>query len=351
MEDDCTAPADDVELCNLVNANTQFENKQVEAVTKLQEIAKKVAEPEPCDVSKALADARQIDKDLENSFKQIRKKGAFAIQAVDSQGEPVGRHDENKLADDIRMHVDDVPISDEKLDFKVEIDRTLTVMKVVLDTPASGWDRLVSGPTAPEDKKRKLSKYILDLAGICHVGLEHDQPTHVKFAKKSLESFRDEFVAREARSVKNRYLRRLGVRCLVVFVAACVGYYFARNSQMQVFHYFRNFWLLVAGSAIGAWLSFALRKVILSFLDLAALEEDNLDPSIRVLFVTGLTIVVGLLFWTEAVTVGIGKFSSGFVSNGTYALLAGLLLGIAERTMATTVFKRASDFAGGVGGK
>lgn len=72
----------------------------------------------------------------------------------------------------------------------------------------------------------------------------------------------------------------------------------------------------------------------------------------RVLFVVGLTSVVGLLLWTKAVTFGVGNFTTqDFYQHGATALLVGLLLGIAERTMATAVQKRASEFTGAIGGK
>jgi hypothetical protein len=124
-----------------------------------------------------------------------------------------------------------------------------------------------------------------------------------------------------------------------------------RRVEYPIVSEYRNFFLLAAGTSVGTWLSFSLRRVILSFLDLAALEEDRLDPTMRVLFIIALASVVGLLFRTKAVTVGIGNFQSDFTLSGSYALLIGLLLGIAERTMATAVSKHAGDFAGGIGGK
>jgi hypothetical protein len=113
----------------------------------------------------------------------------------------------------------------------------------------------------------------------------------------------------------------------------------------------RNLPLLVAGTAAGTWLSFSLRRVILKFLDLAALEEDRLDPFMRLGFVTGLAIVVGLLMWQRAITVGLGDFTPRVWNSGLSTVLLGLLLGIAERTLATAVYKRATDFGGAVGGK
>ncbi|HST75687.1 MAG TPA: hypothetical protein VLJ20_09980 [Acetobacteraceae bacterium] len=91
--------------------------------------------------------------------------------------------------------------------------------------------------------------------------------------------------------------------------------------------------------------------MILTFLDLAAIEEDQMDPTNRVLFIIGLASAVGLLFWAGAVSVGMGGFESNIARHGAWAVLIGLLLSIAERTMATAVSKRATDFAGAIGGK
>ena len=154
--------------------------------------------------------------------------------------------------------------------------------------------------------------------------------------------------------MKNRYLWRLGLRCLLISVLASLAYIYVRFSlsETHTLHYFRNFLVLVAGAGVGTWLSFSLRRVILSFLDLATLEEDRLDPTIRVLFITALASTVGLLIWTEAISLGIGKFTTmEFRANGATALLIGILLGISERTMATAVQKRATEFGAGIGGK
>jgi len=117
-----------------------------------------------------------------------------------------------------------------------------------------------------------------------------------------------------------------------------------------VLYRFRNFFLVASGAAIGTWLSFSLRRVVLTFDDLALLEEDRLNPGLRVIFMVALTSVVGLLFWTGAVAVDIGGLSSDFTVSGSRALLIGALCGIAERAVTTAVSKRAGDFAASIGG-
>jgi hypothetical protein len=47
---------------------------------------------------------------------------------------------------------------------------------------------------------------------------------------------------------------------------------------------------------------------------------------------------------------GQGKFDSSFASNGTHAALIGALCGIAERSLAGMVGKRAQDFSASLGG-
>jgi len=277
----------------------------------------------------------------------------FDVQEIDLDGEPIKRG-EQKLASDLRIIVPDLSIGAEKLGFKVDIDRTLTIIKVVL----RGRDALGTPRKWQQERhyleQRRRSHYIHQLAGIARVGLQGREVSLTALAKQSLSSLQEEFVAMEAGSVKNRYLRRLGLRCLVAAAFSVVGYFLCRNATgagYQLPHALRNFFLLAAGTAVGTWISFSLRRVILTFLDLVALEEDQMDPTNRVLFVLGLSGVVGLLFWTGAVSVGIGEFKSQFAVNGAWALLIGLLLGIAERTMASAVSKRATDFAGAIGGK
>jgi hypothetical protein len=284
---------------------------------------------------------------VEQNLETDGKIKAFTVFAVDDQGKPNKRPDPSVKVCDILIRVEDLPVSEEQTDFKVEIDRTLTVINQVLrpEEKRSKW--------LLDLNRDKRTRYLRGLKGICHIGLEHEQPSQLTLAKKSLESFREEFVTNEAGTVKNKYLWRLGWRCLVMSAIASLAYVFVRSlDTTHPLHYFRNFLILVAGAGVGTWLSIALRRVIVTFLDLAALEEDRLDPTIRVLFVTALTCIVGLLIWTGAVSLGIGQFTTTqFPVSGPTALLIGLLLGIAERTMATAVQTRATEFGAGIGGK
>lgn len=305
-------------------------------------------------VSDGLKQAVDVEQNLERNLKNIKRR-AFTVFAKDEEGHRYQYPDPSVKIFDILIHTEDLPVSEEKSNFKVDIDRTMTVIDQVLKPKGNRSSTMmaINQIRKPDWNSNRRAKYLRGLLGICRVGLEHEDPSQLTLAKKSLDSFREEFVANEAGSVKNGYLWRLGLRCLAMSVVASLAYVYVRSlDNTSTVHYFRNFFVLVAGASVGAWLSFALRRVIVTFLDLAALEEDRLDPSVRVLFVTALTSIVGLLIWAGAVSLGMGQFTTTeFYKNGATALLIGLLLGVAERTMATAVEKRATEFGAGIGGK
>ena len=254
---------------------------------------------------------------------------------------------------DIEIRTRDTRISEEKRRFKVEIDRSATIIKTVLNERRSWWRWFNRSEPDPhiEDAKRRLDEYLFALAGIAKVGLMNLDRTQTPFAMLALEGLQSEFVSREAGVVKNTYVARLGLAALVAVFLGVAGYIGAGFLPAAWIPYrFREFFLLGCGAAVGTWLSFSIRRVVLSFADLATLEEDRLNPSLRVIFMVTLTTVVGLLFWTHAVVIEIGGFKSAFSHNGVYALLIGALSGIAERTMTIAVSKRAQDFASSLGG-
>jgi hypothetical protein len=168
--------------------------------------------------------------------------------------------------------------------------------------------------------------------------------------KLALKGFRDYFVTREAGYVKNSYVFALGVWSVSALVLSLLLYLLIPilPSIRDLIGNYRNFFLLFAGVSIGTWLSFALRRVVLSFSDLAVLEEDRLKPQYRILFMIALSLVIGF-FYTHAIEITIGGFKAS-MGQGSAAFLIGALCGIAERTIASAVSKRADDLAAGIGG-
>ncbi|HST75688.1 MAG TPA: hypothetical protein VLJ20_09985 [Acetobacteraceae bacterium] len=102
------------------------------------------------------------------------------------------------LARDLRIIVFDLPIGTEKLGFKVDVDRTLTIIKVVLRDTAAHWRSRAQ--VAAEERRR--ANYIHQLDGIARVGLQGREVSLTTMAKQSLLSLQEEFVAMKAGSVK-----------------------------------------------------------------------------------------------------------------------------------------------------
>jgi hypothetical protein len=261
------------------------------------------------------------------------------------------------LFKDLRINTRDVRIPDDKGRLKVEIDAALTVTKIVFgerENAVSRWTYIIGQhETRTTAVRTRFSEYIVQLLGIAQVGLMNTDPTQAAFARQDLARYKGEFRDREAGTVKNRHIRRLGYCCLLAVLVLTVGYVLARACQPGTIpRDFRNFFLLAIGTAVGTWLSFSLRRQILTFDDLAVLEEDRLDSGIRVLFMIGLVTVSGLLFWAQAVNVALGDLDSAVAlhAHGAWSLLIGMLAGIAERALATAVSRRATDFAAALGG-
>jgi hypothetical protein len=184
------------------------------------------------------------------------------------------------------------------------------------------------------------------------------QGPHVELAKLALNGFRADFVAQEAGRIKNTYVRSLGTASGLVALLFLVLYLLVEYSWFtgEFWKKHQIFLLAGIGATIGTWLSFSIRRVTRAFDDLGILEEDLLDPSLRVLFVVTLTMIVCLLFWTKAMNIEIGLLKTGDLSDpksslplGAIALLVGVFCGIAERSLATAVSGRAAAFVKTVG--
>jgi hypothetical protein len=219
----------------------------------------------------------------------------------------------------------------------IDLERTQTVIKALFFAKQGRLFR-------NKRKRGNFDAYFGKLVDIAQTALGQDQ---VPLGRLALTAFQDEVVTREATYVKNSYIRHLGAWALGFGVPTLLFYLYCRygsdpNSEL---HRLREFVSMIAASFLGTWLSFSIRRVELTFWDLARLERDLLDPGIRLIFVAGLTVVVGLLLAKKAVVVTIGGFNSAdFLNSGTTAVLIGCLCGIGELGLSAAVARRASEF-------
>jgi hypothetical protein len=216
-------------------------------------------------------------------------------------------------------------------DLKSEAERALTIVKAL-------YRRTVDGA--------KLKEAVAKLVALCQVGLvgPNASPAVAMDALRALEA---DIVEREAGPIKNQYMRKLGAWA---FGFAAVGFFLYlvcdQNPKTvidQVYRY-RTVFLVWTGSMAGAWASFASRKVTLSFADLISLEEDKIEPPLRLIFVGVLTTILALIFTTGVADVEVGTFkASALMHSGSIATLLGAFAGLAEKVLPSAVMSRASS--------
>jgi hypothetical protein len=247
----------------------------------------------------------------------------------------------------------DVP-SPEKQELFAQLNGACKVIRTVcqrMNERTTGWYRTKADEKAQDRARRLRDEYITKLAGIGHIGLEGD---HTGLAKLALNELKNEFVAQEAGRIKNAYVKWLGFWAALaasIFLGAWIWIAAdASSSNWLLVH--RSFLLAAAGAAVGTWVSFSARRVVLSFDQLMMLEEGALDPPLRILFVIALTTTACLLFWTGAMNIEIGQLktnSAEFQRGGSIAFLIGLFGGLSERALATAISGRAAAFVKGIG--
>lgn len=273
---------------------------------------------------------------------------------------------ENGRVIDVIVHVsEDLPITRDpaaqaKQGLYVALDNARTVVKTVarrLEDRAERWWRTKGARERDQLRARRLrEEYMGKLVEIGKLGLQNP---HVELGNLALRGFRADFVAQEAGRIKNTYLRSLGLTAGIVALAFFIFYILVTRNPQDTIGFWNTHWVFLiagAGAAIGTWLSFSIRRVTLSFDDLGILEEDRLDPGIRIIFVVALTIVVCLLFWTGAMNLEIGNLKTSGLADptsklplGAISLLIGIFCGIAERALATAISGRAAAFVRSVG--
>lgn len=181
------------------------------------------------------------------------------------------------------------------------------------------------------------------------VGPQADPAT----ARFALQSLKDDIVAREAGIVKHKHLARLGavawrvvgIALFIAYAARVISPRISGASDWFVPIQIRDWGLLLAGASAGTWVSFAARKVTLTFEELHIPEADRLEPAIRFAFVSVLTVILALLFTLGAVRLVIGPFdTTPVLHDPNVTLLVGLLCGFSEQGLSATVAAQSAKF-------
>lgn len=228
---------------------------------------------------------------------------------------------------EFRVEHPDAPL--EQRELKAAVERALAVVKVLYRAEAD---------------RPKLDEAVAKLVALAQVGLVGPRASPL-IAGDALRAFESEVTDRESGPVKNAYMRTLGAWAALFGGTTVAVFFFCDcfpNAPFEQVYRYRNIFLVWAGCMAGAWASFASRRVTLAFGDLVALEEDKVEPPLRLLFAGTLTVVLSLVFVTGMADVQIGAYrASALLGSGSIAFLTGAFAGLAEKALPSAVLARA----------
>ncbi|WP_284125844.1 hypothetical protein [Parerythrobacter aestuarii] len=279
--------------------------------------------------------------------------------------------------------------------FKNRVEQTMSTLKAIyrppeIDSDRSGlpglFDRMMTAGQKQSEASRKqriarFNEAYDRLFSLAALGLGTDDSEaalrgKVNIASGALDALRTDVRNREAGLVKNTYMKKLGMPALLAglcflllyllydkspgfFTAGCgvddgwrsaLPCVAASDGMIPALfpselYELRNLFVLMAGCMMGTWASFGARKIVLTFDDLAELEQDNLSPVMRLIFTAAMTLILALVFLTGIVQVEIGDFETkSLASNGLIAFLIGAFFGLLEQSLPTAVMDRARGF-------
>lgn len=195
-----------------------------------------------------------------------------------------------------------------------------------------------------------FNKAFQQLFYISKTGLEGNK-AQPSLAIKALIQFKKEIVDRESGRIKNQYLKKLGIRAFIlsipILILSLVMFLLPLHFHQLNFPEWKvsaNMMILWSGTMIGVWLSFAISRTLIGFDDLAIIEKDRLEPTLRLLFTGILSLIFGFLFMLNAFEIKLGGLSSqNIVSDPTTAFLIGTILGLNEKIVGNTLTKKTSE--------
>lgn len=185
---------------------------------------------------------------------------------------------------------------------------------------------------------------------IAKTGLETD-PAQPALATKALTQFKNEIVDKESGKKKNEYLKQLGLRAAIgglplLILGTIINFLSCNTIICDCIRsdYIANMMILVSGTMIGVWLSFAITRTLIGFDDLAIIEKDRLEPTMRLVFTGALSVIFGFLFVKSFIEIKLGNLSShDIITDPVSAFVIGAILGLNEKIIGSSLTKKTID--------
>ncbi|CAD0221306.1 hypothetical protein [Chryseobacterium sp. JV274] len=232
----------------------------------------------------------------------------------------------------VKPNISQVTENQQKL--HLEIEKTLVVVRKLF-----------------ENSTIELHHYFSQLLSLAQAGLTPEDNAQPIISFNALQQLKAEIIDKKSGEIKNTYFKTLGVKAsylgspilLFCFIIKIL-YYFTQSDVINNLSTFSNFLFIWCASLLGVWLSFGARKTTLTFEELTTIEEDRLEPTIRLIFVGIISMIFALLFYKEAVVLEIGKISTKAVTTDSFtAIIFGIFLGLSEKFIGQKLTKKATS--------
>ncbi len=221
---------------------------------------------------------------------------------------------------------DDEKVPEDQLAIRDEVDRSLTTIRLVFSKSDHAFER-----------------YFRPLLSLAQLGLVGTS-ANPALAMRALSSLHNEIVAAEGGRIKNEYLKILGKWALALGLPALSTATVIEQFGCDL-HAIKAFLLLWTGCMMGVWLSFGARKIVIQFYELGILENDRLNPPMRLVFAGAITVAIGLILSKQFLVLEAGKFSSKDLTDDFQTpILIGIFCGLSELALSSKLVQHASDF-------
>ncbi|WP_298147539.1 hypothetical protein [Flavobacterium sp.] len=225
-------------------------------------------------------------------------------------------------------------VSENQQKLHLEIEKTLVVVRKLF-----------------ENTPIELQHYFSQLLTLAQAGLVPEENAQPTISFNALQQLKAEIIDKKSGEVKNTYFKTLGLKAaylglpiLIVALTIKTIYYFKNYDIINNLSTFSNFLFVWCASLIGVWLSFGARKTVLTFEELTTIEEDRLEPVIRLIFVGVMALMFSLLFYKEAIVLEIGKISTKSITTDSFtAIIFGVFLGLSEKLIGQKLTKKATS--------
>lgn len=186
----------------------------------------------------------------------------------------------------------------------------------------------------------ELATFLERLLEAAEVGLGA-QNARTRDAASAVKDIQANIVTRKGKPLVYSYLTRLGLWALGGLVVAALAHAFMPATLTAI----KPYSLVLCGAMVGAWLSIASTRTSVGLDTIHEFLDYGREPVVRLVFVALLAVAITLFLQEQLITIKIGTIDlASFKTNGSVAVILGLIIGITEKALSLKFFERAKSY-------